>query len=416
MTAGYSACSSAYRRHEVPKPSSNERPGPYDGRMKYVVFVPDGCADDPIAGLDGRTPLEVARMPRLAQLAASGEVGRAAVIPPGLPPGSDVGNMSILGYDPAEYHTGRAPIEAAAMGVELAPNEVAYRCNLVTVDAEGTMVDFAAGHPSDAQSHPIVAALDTALGGGRDGVRFHAGVEYRHLCVVPADWADATCVPPHDLTGQAAVWPTGPAASKLRDLMDASRGVVARAAHDVGCPATQIWLWGQGVAPVLPSFSARYGVDGRLTSAVDLVRGLGVLTGIEVLDVPGATAGFDNDYAAQAQACIESLHDRDFFLLHVEATDEAGHQGAVHEKITALERWDSEIIGPVVDALTGEAFRVLLLPDHATPCALRTHTSDPVPYLLYDSEHAGPGGAYTEAGVADRPVVVAHELMGHLVD
>src|SRR5450432_2028102 len=187
--------------------------------MKYLVLVPDGCADEPLAELGGRTPLEAARMPRLARLAARGEVGLADVIPLGLPPGSDVGNLSILGYDPAEYHTGRAPIEAAAMGVDLAPDEVAYRCNLVTVDADGTMVDFAAGHISSEQSHPIIAALDAALGDGRDGVRFYPGVEYRHLCVVPRDLGDAECVPPHDLTGRPALLPTGPAAAKLIALM-----------------------------------------------------------------------------------------------------------------------------------------------------------------------------------------------------
>ena len=383
--------------------------------MKYVVLVPDGCADEPLAELGSRTPLEAAAMPNLAALAARAEVGRATVIPPGLPPGSDVGNMAILGYDPALHHTGRAPIEAAAMGVELAPDEVAYRCNLVTIGADGTMVDFAAGHPTDAQSHPIVAALDAALGGGRDGVRFHPGVEYRHLCVVPADWADAECVPPHDLTGQPAVWPTGPAAGKVTGLMDASRSVVGEAAAATGCAATQIWLWGQGVRPALPRFEDRFGVAGRLSSAVDLVRGLGVLVGIEVLDVPGATAGFDNDYAAQARACLDSLESRDLFLLHVEATDEAGHQGAIGEKVTALERWDADIIGPLVAGLADEPFRVLLLPDHATPCAARTHTSDPVPYLFYDSTVDGPGGTYTEAAVGRSAPVAAHGLMARLV-
>ena len=258
--------------------------------MKYVVCVPDGCADEPNPELGGRTPLEAAAMPHLAAVAARSEVGRAAVIPPGLPPGSDVGNMAILGYDPAEYHTGRAPIEAAAMGVALAPDEVAFRCNLVTIDDAGTMVDFAAGHITSAQSHPIVAALDRELGHGRDGVRFHPGVEYRHLCVAPADWADADCTPPHDLTGQPAVWPVGPAAAKVMGLMDASRSVVRAAAAEVDSVATQIWLWGQGVAPVMPRFADRYGLEGRLSSAVDLVRGLGVLTGIDVVDVPGATS------------------------------------------------------------------------------------------------------------------------------
>ncbi len=384
--------------------------------MKYVVLVPDGCADEPLAELGGRTPLEAAAMPNLARLAARGEVGRAAVIPAGLPPGSDVGNMSILGYDPTVFHTGRAPIEAAAMGVELGDDEVAFRCNLVTIDDAGTMVDFAAGHLSSEQSAPIVAALDDALGNGRDGIRFHAGVEYRHLCVTPRVLADAECVPPHDLTGRLAALPTGPAASKLIALMEASRDVVRRVAADVDSTATQIWLWGQGARPTMPAFAHRYGVSGRLSSAVDLVRGLGVLTGLEVVDVPGATAGFDNDYAAQRDACVASLRDSDFFLLHVEATDEAGHQGLVGEKVASLERWDTEIIGPLAEALEARgAHRILLLPDHATPCTLKTHTSDAVPYLMFDSEADGPGGEYTESGVAHASPVVAHELMGRLL-
>ena len=384
--------------------------------VKYVVLVPDGCADEPVAVLGGKTPLEAAHLPHLQALAAISEVGRAAVIPEGLPPGSDVGNLSILGYDPDVFHTGRAPIEAAAMGVDLAPGEVAYRCNLVTIDDESTMVDFAAGHLSSEQSHPIIAALDAALGGGRDGVRFYPGVEYRHLLVVPGDWAEADCVPPHDLTGRLAVGPSGPASPKLRALMEASRSVVSEAAARVGSTATQIWLWGQGTRPQLPDFSNRYGVSGRLTSAVDLVRGLGVLAGIEVLDVPGATAGFDNDYVAQRIACIDSLGDRDFFLLHVEATDEAGHQQNAGEKVASLEAWDREIIGPLLDALPAFGpFRILLMPDHATPVELGTHTSDPVPYLLHDSESVVTGRPYTEPATADCDAVAAHTLLGRMV-
>jgi 2,3-bisphosphoglycerate-independent phosphoglycerate mutase len=387
--------------------------------MKYVVFVPDGCADVALTELDGRTPLEAARMPRLAELAPRSTVGRAVVIPAGLPPGSDVGNMAILGFDPARYHTGRAPIEAAAMGVELGPDEVAYRCNLVTLsnDDPPTMVDFAAGHPSNEQSHAIVAALDEALGGGRDGVKFHPGVEYRHLCVVPRAWADAECTPPHDLTGQNAVFPTGDAAPQVRALMDASRKVVGDAARDVHSSATQIWLWGQGVKPALPSFTKTYGVTARMSSAVDLVQGLGVLTGIEVVDVPGATAGFDNDYRAQADACIASLADRDLFLVHIEATDEAGHQGRADIKVDALERWDADVIAPVVDALdaAAEPYRVLMLPDHATPCDIKTHSAEPVPYLLFDSSRPGTGGRYTEPATATCAPVAAHTLMSRLV-
>jgi 2,3-bisphosphoglycerate-independent phosphoglycerate mutase len=387
--------------------------------MKYIVLVPDGCADERVAELGDRTPLEAAAMPALARLAARSEVGRAAVIPDGLPPGSDVGNMAILGYDPARFHTGRAPIEAAAMGVELGPDEVAYRCNLVTIgdDTPPTMVDFAAGHPTSEQSHQVIDALDAVLGGGRDGIRFFPGVEYRHLCVVPRELGDAECVPPHDLTGKRIVLPVGPAAEKLIGLMHASKPIVAEQAAAVGSDATQIWLWGQGVRPDLPAFAPRYGVEGRLTSAVDLVRGLGVLTGLEVLDVRGATAGFDNDYAAQRDAALASLEDRDFFLLHVEATDEAAHQGDAHEKVAALERWDRDVIGPMTEALdrTGEPYRILLMPDHATPCAIKTHTSDPVPYLLFDSTRDEPGGVYTERGVAGQNPVVAHTLMSRLV-
>ena len=387
--------------------------------MKFVVLVPDGCADEPLAELDGRTPLEAAAMPALARLAARSEVGRAAVIPEGLPPGSDVGNMAILGYDPARFHTGRAPIEAAAMGVELGPDDVAFRCNLVTLDdaTPPTMVDFAAGHPTSEQSAPVIAALDAELGGGRDGIRFYPGVEYRHLCVVPRALGDAECIPPHDLTGKPAVFPVGAAAEKLIALMNASKPIVAEQAAKVGSIATQIWLWGQGVRPELPAFAPRYGVEGRLTSAVDLVRGLGALTGLEVIDVPGATAGFDNDYGAQRDAALRSLHDRDFFLLHVEATDEAAHQGDAREKVLALEQWDREVIGPLVESLddSGTPYRLLLMPDHATPCAIKTHTSDPVPYLLFDSTRDGAGGEYTERAVAGADPVVAHKLMRRLV-
>lgn len=383
--------------------------------MKYVVLVPDGCADEPLDELGGRTPLAAAAMPHLARWAMRAEVGRAEVIPPGFAPGSDVGNLAILGYDPVQFHTGRAPIEAAAMGVELGPGELAYRANLVTLGDGDVMVDFAGGHPTTEQAAPIVSALERVLGAGRGGVRFHVGVEYRHLAVIPASWGDADCTPPHDLTGRPAQWPTGPAGARLVDLMMRSRAVVARAAADVGSAATQVWFWGQGTRPSLPDFAKRYGVQGRLSSAVDLVRGLGVLAGIEVLDVAGATAGFDNDYAAQRDACLTSLADRDLFLLHVEATDEAGHQRDIDAKVAALDAWDREVIGPLADALPALGpHRVLMLPDHATPCTIGTHTSAAVPYLLYDSEYEHEGGVFTEEDVRDRPVVEAHTLMARL--
>ncbi len=379
--------------------------------MKYVVCVPDGCADEPLAALGDRTPLEAAAMPTLAALARRGELGRAAVIPAGLPPGSDVGNMSILGYDPAVHHTGRAPIEAAGLGVALGPDEVAYRCNLVTVGDDGTMVDFAGGHPSTDEAAEVLAALQDEL--GSEEVRFHPGVQYRHLLVVPAPWGEAECVPPHDLSGKAAVWPSGPAAAQLRDLMDASRLIVS----SFDGPANQVWLWGQGRQPVLPPFRDRHGLDGALTTAVDLVRGLGVLAGLEVVEVAGATGWYDTDYEGKRDACLTTLAEgADLFVIHVEATDEAGHAGDVEEKVAALEHWDRRILEPLVEGLDALGpWRLLLLPDHATPLATRTHTSDPVPWLLVDSEVDGPGGTYSEAGTASAAPVPGHELMARLV-
>lgn len=383
--------------------------------MKYVVCVPDGCADQPVAALGGRTPLEVASMPTLARLAARGEVGRAAVIPPGLPPGSDVGNMSILGYDPAELHTGRAPIEAAALGLRLPPDRVAFRCNLSTVGADGTMVDFAGGHPTTEAAAEVIRALDAELGAGAGAeVDFHPGVQYRHILVAPAEWADADCTPPHDLSDKPVVWPTGPAAPKLQALMDASREVVGRF-DDV--TANQIWLWGQGFQPQMPSFVERTGCQAGLVTAVDLIRGLGVLTGIEIVDVPGATGWFDTDYEGKRDAALRSLEaGADLFLIHVEATDEAGHAGNVEEKVAALEAWDRRILTDLVEGLDAMGpWRMLLLPDHPTPVELKTHTSDTVPYLLVDSAEDGPGGEYTEPATAGAPVVPGHQLIDRLV-
>ena len=378
--------------------------------MKYVVCIPDGCADEPVPALDGRTPLEVAHMPTLARLASRGTLGRARVIPEGLPAGSDVGNMSILGYDPARYHNGRASIEAAAMGLHLGAEQVAYRCNLVTVAGDGTMLDFAGGHPSSAVAAAVIDALQAELGGE---VTFHAGVQYRHIMVAPASWAEADCTPPHDLTGLPAVLPSGPAAPRLLALMEASRDVLAR----FDAAATQVWFWGQGTSPQMPSFADRFGKTAGLVSAVDLVRGLGVLTGMDVVTVPGATAWYDTDYEGKRDAALEGLAaGADLFVIHVEASDEAGHAGDAAEKVRSLENWDRRILTDLIAGLDGLGpWRLLLLPDHATPLVLRTHTADPVPYLLVDSRTAGAGGSYTEAATAGAPVVAGHSLMGELL-
>jgi 2,3-bisphosphoglycerate-independent phosphoglycerate mutase len=321
-----------------------------------------------------------------------------------------VGNMAIFGYDPERFHTGRAPIEAASLGLKLAADEVAYRCNLVTVADDGTMLDFAGGHPSSAAAEPVIRALQAELGGD---VSFHPGVEYRHIMVAPSDWVDAECTPPHDLTDKPAIYPTGPAAPKLRALMDASREVVPR----FGLKANQIWLWGQGFQPQMSPFASLYGKRAGLTSAVDLVRGLGLLTDIAVAEVPGATAGYDNDYRGQRDAAIEAFADGcELFIIHVEATDEAGHAGNAAEKVRSLELWDSDILAGLVPALDAMGpWRMLLLPDHATPLRLKTHTTDAVPFLLYDSAVAGPGGEYTERFANSQPIRAGHELMSELV-
>ena len=382
--------------------------------MKYVICVPDGCADEPLDELGGRTPLEAAAMPTLAALAARGEVGRAAVIPPRMAPGSDVGNMSILGYDPSRYHTGRAPIEAAALGLRLRPDQVAFRCNLVDIGADGTMLDFAGGHPSSDDAAVVIKALDAALGTGSDrGVEFHAGVQYRHILVTPADWADAVCTPPHDLTGRPAMLPRGPAAPRLIELMDASRAIVGAS----GLAASQVWLWGQGHQPALPSFREATGRSGALVTAVDLIRGLGVLTGMDIVEVPGATGWFDTDYEGKRDAALRSLAEgADVFLLHVEATDEAGHAGNLEEKVKALEAWDSRILSGLVEGLDALGpWRMLLLPDHPTPVELRTHTTDSVPYLLVDSELDGPGGVYSEPATAGCEPIPGHEMLSRLL-
>ncbi|MXW57229.1 MAG: phosphoglycerate mutase [Acidimicrobiia bacterium] len=378
--------------------------------VKYVVCIPDGCSDLPVPELDGATPLEAAHTPVLDALAARGQVGLAQVIPPGMPPGSDVGNMSIFGYDPTRYHTGRSPIEAAALGLTLTPDQVAYRCNLVTVTEDGIMADFSGGHPDSAAAAEVIAALDSELGGE---VSFHAGVQYRHTMIAPAEWADATCTPPHELSDLPVVGPQGPAGPKLASLEEASRSVVPR----FGLKANRIWLWGQGFQPEMPSFREMHGVEAGMVSAVDLVRGIGALTGMTVANVPGATAWYDTNYEGKRDAALAGLADgADLYAIHVEASDEAGHEGNVAEKVRCLENWDQRILAGLIDGLDQMGpWRLLLLPDHATPLTTRSHIDDPVPYLIVDSEVDGPGGVYTEQGAASAEVVPGHHLMGRLL-
>jgi len=376
--------------------------------MRYVILVGDGMGDYPIPELGGKTPLEAARTPYLDELARRGELGCARTIPPGMEPGSDIANLAVIGYDPARYHTGRAPLEAAALGVALGPQEVAFRCNLVTLrpEADGLfMEDYSSGHISSEEARELVAALEAAL--GRDGRHFYPGVSYRHLLVWAEGRTEWRTYPPHDWTGKEVgrlMAPDGPE-RPLWELIRASWPVLK--AHEVNRrrlstdkkPATSIWLWGQGRPPKLPTLKERFGLTGAVISAVDLIRGIGIYAGLNPIRVPGATGYLDTNYAGKVGAALTALKDLDLVFLHVEAPDEAGHSGDLSLKLRALEDFDAQVVGPLMAGLKALGdHRLLVLCDHFTPLAVRTHTPEPVPFVLFDSRTPGDRPqTYTEA-------------------
>lgn len=354
--------------------------------MKYVILLGDGMADHPIDTLGGKTPLQAANKPNMDLVARQGRSGLDQTVPDGLPPGSDVANLSVLGYDPQRYYSGRAPLEAAAMGVHLAKDDIAFRCNFVTV-TNGLMEDYSAGHISSAEGAELIKSLLPYMPGGR----LYPGVSYRNLLVLKAG-AGSVCTPPHDIMDRPIedYLPSGKDSELLIELMEATRPVLA--SHPVNekriaegkRPANMIWLWGQGPAPSMPTFQDRFGLRGAMISAVDLLRGIGTYAGLEVIDVPGATGEIDTNYAGKVQAALEALKHLDLVYLHVEAPDEAGHEGDVGLKVKAIELFDQNVVGPMIQGLneSGEDWRVLLLPDHATPISLRTHTREPVPFAI----------------------------------
>lgn len=389
--------------------------------MKYVVLQGDGMADWPVAELGNKTPLEYARTPNMDRIASLGMLGLTHTIPDGYPSGSDVGTMSLLGYDPRRYHTGRSPIEAASMGVELGPDDIAFRCNLVTLEAgtngEDVMVDFSADHISSEEAAELIHAINGEL--GKEGIAFYPGVSYRHLMVWHGGKEKMRTTPPHDITGQtiASYLPEGEGSERLRDLLARSRSILAlhpvnKKRQDNGHkPASSIWLWGQGRRPAVPTIKERFGLDGSVISAVDLVRGLGVLAGLEVINVPGATGFLDTNYLGKAEYGLASLQHKDFLFLHVEATDEAGHMGAADKKVQALEDFDQKVVGTILNGLREfPLWRVLLMPDHATPVAIKTHSSDPVPFAILSSEELSQGRSkavrYNEPSAKSTGVVV----------
>ena len=356
--------------------------------------------DEPVAVLDGQTPLQAAHIPHIRQVAGTGRVQMVQTVPTGMNPGSDVANMGLLGYHAGENYTGRAAIEAAGANIALDAADVAYRTNLVTV-MDGQMVDYSAEDISSEEAHELIAALNAAA--AREGLRFYGGVSYRHLLVWRDGPAELNMMPPHEISGQAVepFLPQGPRAEEALALMELSRQIFAE--HPVNAarvrrglrPATQIWLWGYGRAMSLQPYSERYGRQGGVITAVDLVRGLAELCHLEVIAVPGATGWIDTDYAGKAQAAVECLQRADFVYVHVEAPDECGHKGMAEEKVRAIENFDRLVVAPVWAALeaAGEPYRLIVCTDHRTPINKRGHTSDPVPFAWVD----GPLGGRTRA-------------------
>ncbi len=381
--------------------------------MKYIIMLGDGMADYPIPALGGRTPLDAAHKPHMDFLAQHGAVGMVQTIPTGMPPGSDTANLSVMGYAPERYYTGRSPLEAVSMGIDLKKDDVALRCNLVTLSDEPvyedkTMVDYSSGEISTEESRELIEFLAKEF--QADDLMLRCGISYRHCLVLSHAQTGTDLTPPHDISGQPirGHLPTGRYGERLSTLMRRSYELLKD--HPVNQkrvaagkrPANSCWFWGEGTRPQLDTLEHLYGVRGGVVCAVDLIKGLGICAGLRTIPVEGATGGMVTNYAGKGQAALQLLRDGcDLVYIHVEAPDECGHHGDAQAKIAAIEAIDEQILGLLMDELKkdGEAFSVLLAPDHPTPVALRTHTADPVPFVLYSSERdSGPSAArYTEA-------------------
>lgn len=379
--------------------------------VKIAIVIPDGAADEPQDSLNDMTPLQAARTPEMDRVARDGVLGRSCNVPDRFLPGSDVATLSLFGYDPEQYYTGRAPLEVVAMGIALGPDDWAVRCNLMTI-LHGKMTDFTAGHISSEEGAELIAALSANLHTDGHSVEFHPGVSYRNAMIyrgrpgAPAPFdASTKTTPPHDVPDQDAAdhLPRGTGSDLLRRLMEAGASVIQE--HPVNHaritagkkPANAIWLWGQGKAPQVPTFTELHGLKGAIISAVDLVRGTGMLAGWTRIDVPGATGYLDTDYAAKGRYAIDALRDHDLVCVHVEAPDEASHEGRADAKVEALERMDQDIVGPLRAALEsyGE-YRLLISPDHSTLLRTKAHDRAPVPWALCGSGLSGSGKPYDE--------------------
>ena len=369
--------------------------------MKYLVMLCDGMADEPNEALGNSTPMEKANKPCMDSLAAKAEVGIVKTVAEGLKPGSDVANLSVLGYEPAVYYSGRSPLEAASIGIDLKDTDVTLRCNLVTLSDEEdyekkTILDYCADDISSEEAKILIEYIQEKL--GNDKFRFYPGVSYRH-CLV---WSNGNphpgvLTPPPDITGKVITdyIPKGEAVDELYDLMKKSYDLLkdhpvnqARIARGKR-PANSIWLWGEGTKPLLDNFSEKFGIKGSMISAVDLLKGIAICAGMNSVDVDGATGYLDTNFDGKCKAAIEEFKNgADLVYVHVEAPDECGHRGEIENKVKAIEMIDEHILGPVVEFLKGyDDFAVLVCPDHPTPLSIRTHTSTPVPYLIYDSKN-----------------------------
>lgn len=364
---------------------------------KYIILIGDGMGDYPIAELGDRTPLAAATIPVMNNLAAKGKLYTLQTVPDGFAPGSDVANLSLLGYRPEKFYTGRSPLEAASMKVSLGPDETAFRCNLVTLDKKNNfavrMVDYSAGHISTEEAAELISALSRQL--NSDFIHFHAGISYRHLLVSKLDCDNLQTVPPHDFTDKDVSdhWQNYMQNDEFAALLQKSSEILEN--HPVNIkrvseqknPANAIWLWGEGKSPKMPTMKDSYGLSGALISAVDLLKGIGVYAGMEIINVPGATGYLDTNYAGKAEAALEAIGRHDLVIVHVEAPDEAGHQGLLKEKIQAIEDFDQKIVGPIYNGLCGDYdFTLAVTTDHFTPISTKTHAAHPVPIIIYDSQ------------------------------
>jgi len=402
--------------------------------MKYIILVGDGMADRPMKELGGKTCLQKARTHNMDRLASEGEPGKVSTIPKGFEPGSDVANLSILGYNPSKYYSGRAPVEAEYRGIKLGPADVAFRCNLVTLQFPGpgkrdmaVMQDYSAGHITTKEAGLLIRDINKKL--GDKNINFYPGVSYRHLMVWRDGKVKIKCTPPHDITGKkvAGYLPKGDGAELLRVLMEQSTELLLsntvnknRVKNGLS-PANSLWFWGQGRKLSVPRFRDKYNLKGALISAVDLTKGLGICAGFDIIDVKGATGYIDTNYIGKANAALKALSKYDIVYVHVEAPDEAGHNGDVKTKIKAIEDFDARVVGTVLKGISKfKDYRILLLPDHATPIKIRTHTNEPVPFVIYDSseKRKNKGYAFNESLLRKKNIKVfdkGYKLMDYFI-